>query len=532
MLHVEGLHISSKDNVLVKNVSFSIKRGEIFSLVGESGSGKSLTCLSILSILAEQLLVKGSITFTNSSGISERIENMDSKTRKEYALKKIAYVFQEPLTALNPVQTCGQQLKENIELCGLKGKKEINLRACELLAAVELVDCQRVLNAFPFQLSGGQRQRVMIAMAMAGDPDLIIADEPTTALDVVLQDEILGLLKKLCVENNRSMLLLSHDIDAVARFSDRIAVMYKGEIVELGQTRDIIQAPQHLYTKALLACKPKPQNKGYYLQTLNDSIDGADFIPSAIPIETSSDEVLGKLAHLVKDYRDGTKVYRALNDLSFEIKKGASVGLIGESGSGKSTISRLMVKLEKLDKGSIEFDFKNNKPLTSNIQMIFQDPFAALNPALKVGNMLDEVLQKHQSELNKGERKAALETLLTKVGLCADDAQKYPNEFSGGQRQRLCIARALAAKPVLLICDESTSALDLSVQAQILNLLKDLQVTENLSVLMITHSMAVAAWFCQYLVVLKNGEIIEQGESKNLIEHPINEYTKAMVSHT
>ena len=273
MLHVEGLHISSKDNVLVKNVSFSIKRGEIFSLVGESGSGKSLTCLSILSILAEQLLVKGSITFTNSSGISERIENMDSKTRKEYALKKIAYVFQEPLTALNPVQTCGQQLKENIELCGLKGKKEINLRACELLAAVELVDYQRVLNAFPFQLSGGQRQRVMIAMAMAGDPDLIIADEPTTALDVVLQDEILGLLKKLCVENNRSMLLVSHDIDAVARFSDRIAVMYKGEIVELGQTRDIIQAPQHLYTKALLACKPKPQNKGYYLQTLNDSID-------------------------------------------------------------------------------------------------------------------------------------------------------------------------------------------------------------------------------------------------------------------
>jgi peptide/nickel transport system ATP-binding protein len=530
MLQIEDLHISSKDTVLVKNVSFKIERGEILSLVGESGSGKSLTCLSVLSILAEQLSVKGDITFTDVNGNSERIDNMDNKKRKEYALKKIAYVFQEPLTALNPVQTCGQQLKENIEICGIKGKSEIQNRACELLAAVELVDFQRILNAFPFQLSGGQRQRVMIAMAMAGDPDLIIADEPTTALDVLLQDEILGLLKKLCIENKRSMLLVSHDIDAVARFSDRIAVMYKGEIVELGETNNIIQSPQHIYTKALLACKPKPQNKGFYLQTLNDK--RTDFKAVAIPKESSSEEVLGKMSHLVKDYKDGAKVYRALNDLSFEIKKGSSVGLIGESGSGKSTISKLMVKLEKLESGSIDFDFKNNKPLSSNIQMIFQDPFAALNPALKVGTMLEEVLQKHQAELDKRERNLALNVLLSKVGLSAEDASKYPNEFSGGQRQRLCIARALAAKPELLICDESTSALDLSVQAQILNLLKDLQVTENLSILMITHSMAVAAWFCQYLVVLKNGEIVEQGLSSDLIDHPENEYTKAMVSHT
>jgi peptide/nickel transport system ATP-binding protein len=532
MLRFEGLNINAKDKCLVKNVSFSIERGEILSLVGESGSGKSLTCLSVLSILPEQLTVSGSIFFTDKNGNTEKIDNMGSKKRKDYALKKVAYVFQEPLTALNPVQTCGQQLRENIELCGIKRKCDIDSRAVELLAAVELNDFQRVLNSFPFQLSGGQRQRVMIAMAMAGDPDLIIADEPTTALDVILQDEILGLLKKLCVENKRSMLLVSHDIDAVSRFSDRIAVMYKGEIVEIGQTNDIIQAPQHLYTKALLACKPKPQNKGFYLQTLNDSIDNPNFKAAKIPQESYSDETLGSLSHLVKDYKDGAKVYRALNGLSFEIKKGASVGLIGESGSGKSTISKLMVKLEKLDSGKIEFDFKNNKPLSSNIQMIFQDPFAALNPALKVEAMLEEVLSQHQSELNKTERLQTLNDLLFKVGLSPEDAQKYPNEFSGGQRQRLCIARALAAKPVLLICDESTSALDLSVQAQILNLLKDLQVTENLSILMITHSMAVAAWFCQYLVLLKNGEIVEQGPSAQLIENSTNDYTKALLAHT
>jgi len=532
MLRFENLNIHSKDKHLVKNISFSIERGEILSLVGESGSGKSLTCLSVLSILAEQLKVSGSVFFTDKNGMEDKIDNMGNVKRKDYALKKIAYVFQEPLTALNPVQTCGMQLKENIQLCGIKGKSNIEARALELLAAVELNDFQRVLSSFPFQLSGGQRQRVMIAMAMAGDPDLIIADEPTTALDVLLQDEILGLLKKLCIDNKRSMLLVSHDIDAVSKFSDRIAVMYKGEIVEIGQTNDIIQSPQHIYTKALLACKPKPQNKGFYLPTLNDSLDNHGFKAAVIPHEKPSDETLGSLSNLVKDYTDGSKVYRALNGLSFDIKKGASVGLIGESGSGKSTISKLMVQLETLDSGKIEFDFKNNKPLSSNIQMIFQDPFAALNPALKVGAMLEEVLNKHQPDLGQSERDQTLNNLLVKVGLNPEDAQKYPNEFSGGQRQRLCIARALAAKPVLLICDESTSALDLSVQAQILNLLKELQVTENLSILMITHSMAVAAWFCNYLVLLKNGEIVEQGPSQQLIEQSTNEYTKALLSHT
>ena len=531
MLHVENLSISTKDQTLVNSISFQVKRGEVFSMVGESGSGKSLTCLSILSILSDQLSVQGAITFCDINEVSERIENMDHAKRKHYALKKIAYVFQEPLTALNPAQTCGQQLKENIQLCGVRGKAEIHQRALELLAAVELHENDRILNSFPFQLSGGQRQRIMIAMAMAGDPDLIIADEPTTALDVLLQDEILGLLKRLCVENGRSMLLVSHDIDAVARFSDRIAVMYKGEIVEMGPTKNIVQDPQHLYTKALLACKPKPQNKGYYLPTLSDALTAHGFVAKAISKEQVSDEILANLSHLGKTYQDGRKVYRALNDLSFEIKKGMSLGLIGESGSGKSTISKIMVKLENLTNGVIEYDFKNNKPLSSNIQMIFQDPFAALNPALKVDAMLNEVLQIHQSELNQVERKNALELLLQKVGLQASDADKYPNEFSGGQRQRLCIARALAAKPVLLICDESTSALDLSVQAQILNLLKELQVTESLSILMVTHSMAVAAWFCQYLVVLKNGEIVEQGASEDLIQNAQNPYTKSMLNH-
>jgi peptide/nickel transport system ATP-binding protein len=530
LLRFQDLCISSNTIPLVKQLTFDIRKGEILAVVGESGSGKSLTCLSVLNLLPESLSSSGSIMFTKSNGEEVQMLNMTSKQRSEFALKHVSYIFQEPLSALNPVQKCGQQLIENIRLCGSNKKSEQLVRAKELLDMVELHDFNKVMQAYPFELSGGQRQRVMIAMALAGNPDLIIADEPTTALDVLLQEEILGLIQKLCKQYNKSVLLISHDLDAVKQFSDRIIVMYKGEIVESGSVKDIIEHPQQLYTKALLACKPRPEKKGFALKTIADFND-AEPSEKVLPDLPLSDEQILKVHLLHKEYKKDNTVFRALKAVSFDMKRGQSIGLIGESGSGKSTISKILVELESASGGKIEFDFDNDLPLSSNVQMIFQDPFSALNPALKVGSIIDEVIAHHQSALNSAQRQTQIDELLQKVGLTGSDKNKYPSDFSGGQRQRICIARALAAKPKLLICDESTSALDLSVQAQILNLLKELQSSEQLSILMITHSMAVAAWFCSYLIVLKNGYIVEQGKTEVLIDHPSADYTKAMVAH-
>lgn len=529
VLHFSGLRIAYKGQELVKGISLDVERGEILSLVGESGSGKSLTCLSVLNLLPRTLAVSGSIQFEEKDGRSVELLGMDDEKRAQYALRRIAYIFQEPLSALNPVQTCGKQLLENISLCGIRDKNVALGKARELLLSVELKDTDKVLRSYPFQLSGGQRQRVMIAMALVGNPDLIIADEPTTALDVLIQDEILGLIRNLCRKQGKSVLFVSHDIDAVHKFSDRIAVMYKGEIVEYNASEKIIHNPQHPYTKALLACKPKPDKKGSYLSTLKDTMEERE--PVAISEPAPSTEKIAEADRLVKVFKHAGKAFKALDNISFSMRKGESIGLIGESGSGKSTISRLMVRLDHPTSGNIEYHFGNRKPISGNVQMIFQDPFAALNPSIRIGNMLKEVISKHQPNLSSGQVSNEIDELLIKVGLHPDDRKKYPSNFSGGQRQRLCIARALAAKPSLLICDESTSALDLSVQAQILNLLKYLQITEGLSILMITHSMAVAAWFCQYLIVLKNGEIVEQGKTEDLVKNPSDPYTRAMVEH-
>ncbi len=524
LLEIKHLKIKANAHELVKDVSFNIAKGEILSLVGESGSGKSLTCLSILNLLPNTLRADGKIYFDSEKSGKCNLMTLDSKALRNIALNEIAYIFQEPMTALNPVQTCGQQLTENIKLSGYK-QQMINERLSDLLNMVDLKEHQRVIKAYPFQLSGGQRQRVMIAMALAGNPSLLIADEPTTALDVLLQEEILGLLKDICKKNKKSMLFVSHDLDAVKQFSDRTAVMYKGNILEINTTSEIIQNPQHAYTKALLACKPSVEKKGFYLTTIKDAED-VNFTPKPLTKEIVGENLVIKVDHLNKTYNNQ---FKALDNISFTIKEGESVGLIGESGSGKSTLSKILVNLETKSGGEIKFDFKNKKGLTSNVQMVFQDPFAALNPSLKVKTMLTEVFKIHQPNIQKEELKFGMVQMLEKVGLKESDLEKYPSNFSGGQRQRLCIARALAVKPKLLICDEATSALDLSVQAQILNLLKDLQISEQLTVLMITHSMAVAAWFCNSIIVLKNGSIVEQGNAKQLFAHPKNEYTKLLL---
>lgn len=527
LLKIEGLTIKTGEKVLVDDLHLSINRGEIISLVGESGSGKSLTCLSVLNLLPDTLQTEGSIKYCEEDGTFTELMGMDSKLRKKYALKKIAYIFQEPLTALNPVQKCGDQLFENLSLCGFKGQHELNEKAVELLKSVELLQTDKILNAYPFQLSGGQRQRVMIAMALAGNPDLIIADEPTTALDVIIQEEILELIRSLAKVQHKSILLISHDLDAVGRFSDRIAVMYKGKIIEQGMASEVFGQPKEIYTKALLACKPTPEKKEYYLSTIQSV--GETSVRFTEP--EVSDQQLLSVNLLRKDFYQDDKVFRALKSLSFDLYRGQSAGLIGESGSGKSTISKILVNLENATGGTVEYDFDNKLSLSSNVQLIFQDPFAALNPEINVRSMLSEVIRKHRKNLSSSEVLELSIELLIKVGLTPEDSVKYPSNFSGGQRQRLCIARALAVNPTLLICDESTSALDLSVQAQILNLLKELQISEGLTILMITHSMAVAAWFCQYLIVLKDGYIVEQGKTSDLIKNASNEYTRSLLHH-
>lgn len=522
LIEFKDLSIQTSSRQLVKDVSFTINKGEIVSLVGESGSGKSLTCLSVMRLLPSMLKVSGNILFETGNNRVDLL-TLEKKVLRQLALKEIAYIFQEPMTALNPVQTCEKQLSENLILCGTK-KNDLKERLHALLDMAELKDHDRILGAYPFQLSGGQRQRVMIAMALAGDPSLLIADEPTTALDVLIQEEILELLKSICRSKQKSMLFISHDLDAVKQFSDRTAVMFKGSIVEMNDTQSLINHPQHNYTKALLACKPSPEKKGYYLSTLADSGE-ISLNPKPFENISVSDRNILKVENLNKFYN---RKFKAIGDVSFSIKEGESVGLIGESGSGKSTISKILVNLETKTKGTVVFDFKNKNSLTDNVQMIFQDPFAALNPSLKVGTMLSEVFKIHQPGIKSSDIKQEMISLLEKVGLSEGDLEKYPANFSGGQRQRLCIARALAVKPTLLICDEATSALDLSVQAQILNLLKSLQISEHLTILMITHSMSVAAWFCNTLIVLKDGEIVEQGDAERLFANPENAYTKML----
>ena len=530
MLSIDNLTIKAKDTVLLNQVSFQLHENEMLGIVGESGSGKSLTCLAIGGLLPKSLSVSGRIIHTSHDGISTDWLPMSPELRKTLALKRFAFVFQEPLTALNPVQTCGHQIRENLKLLGVKGAEALSEKLKSLLQEVELTDYKRIQEAYPFELSGGQRQRVMIAMALAGEPDVIIADEPTTALDANVQEGILKLLKQLCVTKGKSVILISHDLDAVAKYADRIAVFYKGQVIETGNAQTLINSPQADYTRALIQCKPNPNSRGRYLVSIDQGqakldTDAYNDHPS------SSQTPLVSINHLSKTYASSLGKVTALKHISFDIRKGWCTALIGESGSGKSTLSKLLVQLEGSTEGEIAYHIGTGKTLSNQIQMIFQDPFAALNPKHQIETMFHEVLIKHRPELDKQARIAYSQTLLEKVGLNAEALGKYPNAFSGGQRQRICIARALAVGPQLLICDESTSALDLSVQAQILNLLKQLQIQEGLSLLLITHSMAVAAWMSDYMLVLQNGQLLEQGLTADLIKNSQSTYTQSLLSH-
>jgi microcin C transport system ATP-binding protein len=502
----------------VKGVSFHISKGEIVALVGESGSGKTLSALSIL-----QLLPGGATHPTGEIRFGGKdILKLPSPQLRDIRGGKISVVFQEPMTSLNPVHTIEKQVGEIMKLHQGLSDGEARARVIELLTKVGLTDPEKRLGSYPHQLSGGQRQRVMIAMALANNPDLLIADEPTTALDVTIQAQILELLKKLQRESGMAMLLITHDLGIVRRMADRMYVMNQGEVVEEGKTDAVFEAPQHTYTRHLLSAEPKGKP------------------PAARPdapvvLETQNLRVWFPIKRgLLQRTVDHVK---AVDGLSLKLRAGETVAVVGESGSGKTTLGLALLRLIS-SQGPIAyvgnridaFDSKAMRPLRREMQVVFQDPYGSLSPRLSVGQIIEEGLTIQHKGMPSGERRTRVGAALKEVGLNPDWQDRYPHEFSGGQRQRIAIARAMVLKPKFVLLDEPTSALDVSVQAHIVDLLRELQQTHGLAYLFISHDLKVVRALSNYILVLKNGKVVEEGSAEQVFTDPQAPYTKALLS--
>jgi peptide/nickel transport system ATP-binding protein len=555
----------------VNGISFSVSEKETVGLVGESGSGKTVTALSVLQLLSKPPLrvLEGEIFFKSSDlGWIDLLKLSDNEKRHIRG-NEIGYVFQEPMTALNPVFSCGSQIMETIKIHKEILSKECKELAFHLLEKVKLSDPGRVFSSFPFELSGGQKQRIIIAQALACNPKLLIADEPTTALDVTIQSEIIKLLDDLKKEFNLSVLFITHDLNVIAGNSDRVLVMFQGKIVEEGSLWQIFSDPQHPYTKGLLACRPRMNVQLKMLPTVYDFI-GLDnqgnviekketyrSIGEAIILNAESSEDLIerrlevvkrgpilKVKNLVKKFPIRTSRFSheisyvtAIDDVSFEIFDGETIGLVGESGCGKTTLGRVVIRLLEADSGEIEFekrditftDKEGLRDIRKRMQIIFQDPNAALDSRQAIGDTIVEPMIIHKLYQNPaGRRNRAIE-LLEMVGLGSDDFFRFPHEFSGGQRQRICIARVLACEPKFIICDESVSALDVSVQAQILNLLNKLKKDFKLTFLFISHDLSVIRFMSDRIFVMRDGRFIETGYAETLFDKPKEEYTRKLI---
>ncbi len=537
----DGIHIPA-----VQNISFNLTKGKLTAIVGESGSGKSVTALSILKLLPKQAVCKGSVLFSENGSEQVSIDALNEKEINKFRGDKISMIFQEPMTSLNPVFTCGDQVMETLMKHRKLNRKAAKQKTIELFQQVELPDPATIAGRYPHQISGGQKQRVMIAMAMSCNPGLLIADEPTTALDVRVQKNILQLIRNLQQQNNMSVLLITHDLGLVADVADELIVMYKGQIVEQGNASVILKDPQHPYTKALLACRPAAGSKGQRLKVLSDFLDTKETY--SITKETKKN-IPGKTVLSVQNLKvyfpaaknifgKAKEFFRAVDDVSFDVSQGEIVGLVGESGCGKTTLGRAILRLIKPTAGKIMLDGKDIATLPldrlrqhrKDFQVVFQDPYGSLNPRISIGSAIQEALGVHNLYENNKTRKDAVMHMLEKVQLSPDHYKRYPHQFSGGQRQRICIARALVLNPSFLVFDESVSALDVSVQAGILNLVNDLKQELNFTSIFISHDLSVVHYISDRIMVMNKGKIVETGNADNIYFNPQQAYTQELIN--
>jgi peptide/nickel transport system ATP-binding protein len=553
----------------VDNVSFSVSKGEVVGIVGESGSGKSVTALSIMRLIATPpgKIISGELNYSSQNGYTVDLLKLPGKQMRNYRGKEIAMIFQEPMTSLNPVFTCGDQVAEAIILHEKITKRKARQKTIDLFKKVQLPRPEDLFNSYPHQLSGGQKQRVMIAMAMSCNPSILIADEPTTALDVTVQAAILDLMQQLLREIGMSVIFITHDLGVMAEIANRVLVMYKGKIVEQGTVKDIFENPQHPYTKGLLACRPPLRKRLKKLPVISDFMKENEK-GDVEEIKISVNDALGensvgedekrnrhnelykkepvlKIKNIktwfpikkgvfgkVKDY------VRAVDNVSFDVYPGETLGLVGESGCGKTTLGRTILRLVEPDEGKIIFrgkeltvlDYPEMRKQRKDLQIIFQDPYSSLNPRMTIGNAIMEPMQVHGLHADDKERRKKTLELLDRVNMKEIYFHRYPHEFSGGQRQRVCIARALALNPQFIICDESVSALDVSVQAQVLNLLNELKKDFGFSYIFISHDLSVVKFMSDRMMVMNKGKIEEMGDADEIYNHPKSEYTKRLIA--
>jgi peptide/nickel transport system ATP-binding protein len=552
LLQIENLEISFKRDKefqpIIKRINYSLEANEILGIVGESGSGKSVSSLAIMGLLPRNIskISDGEILFQGKN-----IAAFSQKELQNLRGKEISMIFQEPMSSLNPSLKCGFQVGEILEQHTNLSKKEIRKEVLQLFLRVKLPNPDKIFESYPHQISGGQKQRVMIAMAIACKPKILIADEPTTALDVTVQNEIIQLLKDIQQETGMSIIFISHDLALVSEIANRVLVMYKGEIVEQGESMEVFHNPKHVYTKALISSRPSLDVRLKRLPTIKDYLENSvkSEIISSEERKKSHEKLYNQdpileVRNVEKEYFStaglfGKKTgFKAVNDVSFKIYEGETLGLVGESGCGKSTLGNTILQLDKATAGQIfyrgvditKLPSKDIRSLRKEIQIIFQDPYSSLNPRIPVGKAIMEPMKVHKLYKNDAERKTKTIEILERVGLGEEFFNRYPHEFSGGQRQRIGIARTIALQPKLIVCDESVSALDISVQAQVLNLLNELKENFGFTYIFISHDLAVVKYMSDQVLVMNKGKIEELADADDLYKNPQKEYTKKLIA--
>lgn len=561
LLHIKDLQIDFRGDggqtTAVRDINFQLNKASILGIVGESGSGKSVTSLAIMGILPKSSAVvpKGEILFTKRDGTQVDLLKLSESEMRGLRGNEIAMIFQEPMTSLNPTTKCGPQVAESLMLHKKMSSSEARKRTIQLFEEVELPRPENLFDSYPHQISGGQKQRVMIAMAISCEPSLLIADEPTTALDVTVQKTILEILKNLQKKYGMSIIFITHDLGVIAQIAERVLVMYRGDLVEEGSTENIFAHPEQPYTHGLIACRPPMEKRFLKLPVISDFVSHEgkhEFVFQEINAAQREEnhkllyaepplmEVRNLNTHFVSEtnfFGRPKSWVKAVNEVSFEVYKGETLGLVGESGCGKTSLGRTLLRMTPSKSGQVlykgkdltKLSAKEMKLMRKDVQIIFQDPYSSLNPRMTIGQAIEEPLKVHRILLTHKERKARVIELLERVNLSESHYDRYPHEFSGGQRQRVVIARTLALEPEFIICDESVSALDVSVQAQVLNLLNELKEEYQFTYIFISHDLSVVKFMSDRMIVMKEGKIVEMGEADQIYANPEQDYTRNLI---